>query len=398
MATQLSPREKMMSAINRNDINYTPCSFMLFKGLLEKSSDYIDFLSKQLDMGLDPYAMIPPRSPVTINDHYNLHGMAVNIHPEVMIQEWVEKRPGENCPIMIKEYRTPAGTLRTEVRQTEDWRWGNHVPMFDDYISPRALKYLIDDEKDLKALEYLLVPPTQKEIDLVRAESEPVIQFAHKNGLLTVGGWGIGADMLGWIYGFVNMVYASIEKPEFLHSILEMISIWNLSRMKVLTDLGIDLYIKRTWYETCNFWSPSTYRKYILPILKNDVEQAHKAGVKFGCIATDKVMPILPCFVDAGVDVLIGIDPHTYDLEKTKNILDGKVCLWGGVNGHLTVEMGNEAQVNEEVSRAMQVLSPGGGFILSPVDNVRELTSNSKMNVNTLIQEWKRLNLNDGQR
>lgn len=391
MTTQHSPREKMMSAINLIDIQDTPCSFMLFKGLLENSSDYIDFLSKQLTMGLEPYAMIPPRAPVTINDYYNLHGMAVNIHPDVKVQEWIENRPGETCPIMVKEYQTPAGTLRTEVRQTEDWRWGNHVPLFDDYISPRALKYLIDDENDLKALEYLLVPPTQQEIDIVRVESESVLQFAHKNDLLTVGGWGIGADMLGWIYGFVNMVYASIEKPDFLHALLDMISKWNLSRMQVLTDLGIDLYIKRTWYETCNFWSPQTYRKFILPILKNDVDQAHKAGVKFGCIATDKVMPILSCFVEAGVDVLIGIDPHTYDLAKIKNILGGKVCLWGGVNGHLTVEMGTEAQLREEVNCAMELLSPGGGFILSPVDNVREWTPHSKRNVEALIEEWRRL-------
>lgn len=398
MNTQHTPREKMMSALNNDDIHYTPCSFMLFKGLLENSSDYMNFLARQLDLGLEPYAMIPPRSPVTINDHYNLHGMAVNIHSDVKVVEWMENRAGEDCPIMVKEYQTPAGTLRTEVRQTEDWRWGNHVPLFDDYISPRALKYLIDAEADLNALQYLLVPPSQEEIEMVRAESEPVLQFARKNNLLTVGGWGIGADMLGWIYGFVNMVFASIEKPEFLHAILGMISTWNSSRMQVLTDLGIDLYIKRTWYETCNFWSPQTYRKFILPILKNDTEQAHKAGIKFGCIATDKVMPVLPCFAEAGVDVLIGVDPHTYDLAKTKNILDGKVCLWGGVNGHLTVEMGSDSEVKEEVRRAMQELGSGGGFILSPVDNVREFTPHSNRNVEILIEEWRRLNSLNKQR
>jgi len=385
----LTSREKMLAAINQEVSNQIPCSFMLYKGLLTNSSDYLDFLRRQINLGLDTYAMIPPRPPVVVNDHYNLHGMVVNLDPAVKIKEWIEDRKDETVPILVKEYITPAGTLRTEIRQTEDWRWGNHVPLFDDYISPRAVKYIIDGPDDLNALKYLLVAPSPTDIDFTRKESEPVLNFAHEHDLLTVGGWGIGADMLGWIYGFMNMVYSAFEQPEFLENMLNQIAEWNRARMQVLLDMGIDLYIKRTWYETCNFWSPKSYRQFLLPILKQDVEIAHQAGVKFGCIATDKVMPLLPCFAEAGVDVLIGIDPHTYDLPKTKEILKGKVCLWGGVNGHLTVEMGTEEQTRQEVRQVMELLSEGGGFILSPVDNVREDTDKSRQNVHALIDEWK---------
>ena len=49
------------------------------------------------------------------------------------------------------------------------------------------------------------------------------------------------------------------------------------------------------------------------------------------------------------VDVVIGVDPHAWDLARTRAELGGKVCLWGGVNGHLTVEQGTVAQVEAEV-------------------------------------------------
>jgi hypothetical protein len=39
----------------------------------------------------------------------------------------------------------------------------------------------------------------------------------------------------------------------------------------------------------------------------------------------------------------------------------------------------------------MEVLAPGGGFILSPVDNVREFTPRATENVPALIDEWQRL-------
>lgn len=388
----LSPRETMLAAFNNEQINYTPCSFMLYKGLLANSNNYLDFLQKQINLGLEPYAMIPPRYPKVVNDHYNLHGMPVSYDPAVEVKEWIERRDNEVFPIMVKEYQTPAGKLKVEVRQTDDWRWGNHVPLFDDYITPRTLKYLIGESKDLDALRHLLKQPSIQEIENVRNESKSVIEFAHKQNILTLGGWGIGADMLGWIYGFENMVFAAFDQPKFLKEMLQIISEWNQTRMVALLDIGVDIYIKRAWYETCNFWTPKSFKEFLLPIIKQEAALAHQYNTKFGYVATDKVSPLLPILAESGIDVLIGIDPHTYDLSETKKILKGKVCLWGGVNGHLTVEMGSEEETRAEVQKAMHELSPGGGFILSPVDNVREDNNRSRQNVVALIDEWRKLN------
>jgi hypothetical protein len=38
----------------------------------------------------------------------------------------------------------------------------------------------------------------------------------------------------------------------------------------------------------------------------------------------------------------------------------------------------------------MRTLAPPGGFILSPVDNVREVTPEVGANVNQLIESWRR--------
>jgi hypothetical protein len=42
------------------------------------------------------------------------------------------------------------------------------------------------------------------------------------------------------------------------------------------------------------------------------------------------------------------------------------------------------------VRRALEALGTGGGFILSPVDNVREDTENSRRNTRALIEAWKK--------
>jgi len=342
-------------------------------------------------MGLDTFVQIPPRPPVVVNDYYNLHGLPVSYDPRVKIIEWVERIQGEEWPIMVKEYQTPAGTLRAEVRQTDDWRWRDHVPFLDDYIIPRSRKFLVTQPSDLEPLRYLLVPTSPEEVATFEAESKPFQTLAKYQGLLVAGGWGVGADLIGWICGLENMVFLSYDSPAAFQDLLELIATWNRSRMEVVLNAGIDLYIKRAWYENLDFFTPNSWTKYIFPILKAETSLAHERGAKFGYVITSNCMPLLEKFVEAGVDVLIGVDPHRWNIEETKQRVGDRICLWGGINGYLTVEMGSEEEVRAEVQRAMHVLAPGSGFILSPVDNVREGTKQATNNVGILIDEWQRL-------
>jgi hypothetical protein len=387
----MSSRQRMLAALNLEEPDHTPCSFMLFKSLHLACRDYIDFIERQIEMGLDAFVQLPPRPPVVVNDHYNLHGLPISYDPLLEIKEWIGSEDDEAYPIMIKEYHTPEGTLRVEVRQTEDWRWGDHVPFLDDYIIPRSRRFLINRPQDLAALRYLLVPPTEQEINRFKEETEPVVGFARQHDLLIAGGWGVGADLVGWIFGLFNMIYATYEKPEFMHELLNIIKIWNHARMEVVLDAGIDLYIKRAWYENLDFWTPTSYQEFLAPIVRSDAELAHKKGVKFGYIITSNCMPLLETFAECGIDVLIGVDPAEWDLASTKNRIGDKVCLWGGINGHLTVEQKTADAVQHEVRQSLRILAPGGGFILSPVDNVREDTSLAQNNVQVLIDEWRRL-------
>jgi len=386
----MSSRERLLAALSCREPDHTPCSFMLFNTLRALSSSYIDFVQRQLDLGLDAYVQIPPREPVVVNDYYDLHGLPVRYHPSVRIEEWVEHMPDESLPIMVKEYHTPAGTLRAEVRQTEDWRWGNHVTFLDDYLAARSRKFIITGPDDLPALRYLLAPPSAAEIEAARRDCHPTIEFAHARDLLLAGGWGVGADLLAWVYGLENMAYALYDQPDFVAELLDAVAQWNRSRMTVLLDQGIDIYLKRAWYENLDFFSPALWRRFIKPILRADIDLAHSYGTKFGYIITSNCMPLLDDFAELGIDAVVGVDPEQWDLAVTKQRLGGRVCLWGGVNGHHTVEEGTEAEVRQAVDHALEVLAPGGGFILSPVDNVRQPTQHSLDMARVLIDEWQR--------
>jgi hypothetical protein len=383
-----SSRDRILAAINCQTPDIPPCSFMIFGALHQSADSYLDFIKAQLKLGLDPFIMLPPRPPQANNDYYNLHGLPVSYHPDVRIAEIVLPSEGLDDPTMLKTYHTPAGDLTARVRQTEDWRWGDHVPFLDDYLIPRSEKFIVEGADDLPAFQYLLIPPTPEEVAAFQTESMPVKAFAKAHDLLVAGGWGVGADMIGWVHGLNSLVYDVYDRLDFVQNLLTMIAEWNRARMRVVLAVGVDLYIKRAWYENTDFFTPGIWRKLILPELARDAALAHEMGAKFGYIITASAMPLLEMIAEAGVDVLIGVDPETFDLERTKAVLGGRVCLWGGVNGHLTIEHGTPEAVTGEVTAALQSLGPDG-FILSPVDNVRQDTATAMNNVKTLIRTWQ---------
>lgn len=387
--SRMTSRERMLAAIHCQPADHSPCSFMMYKGLLTQCSTAMEFYERELELGLDVAVQLPPRQPVVHSDTYNLHGLPVSFHPAVQVREWKDQTAADRWPVLHKEYHTPAGTLSSEVYQDEEWPYGDHVPFLDDYLETRSRKFIVSGANDLDALDCLLTPPTAQEMNAFREEAAPYQAFARRHNLLLTGGWGVGADLIGWVYGLQNMIYASFDQPDFLSTLLEKIAAWNRTRMQVVLDAGVDLYIKRAWYENCDFWSPASWKKYIQPILQADIALAHSHGARFGYFITSRGMPLLDLIAQTGVDVLIGLDPHTWDLQRVAGKLGGKVCLFGGVNGHLTVERGTPEEVQRETNTALKTLSPTCGFILSPVDNVRIYTPQSRENVRRLIDTWR---------
>ena len=385
---EVTSRERMLAAIGCAEPDHVPCSFMLFNALRERSRDYPHFVEQQVELGLDAYVQVPPRPPRWQSDHRDLYGLPVTHDERVQVVEWAEEEAGER--LLVKEYRTPAGTLRVEVRRTQDWPHGEHVPFLDDYLIPRSRKFLVSGPEDLEPLSFLLVPPKPQEVAAFQEQAAQLKALAARHGLLTVGGWGVGADLLGWILGLQNLVFLPYDRPQFLRELLSLVSAWNKERMRVVLAAGVDLYVKRAWYENLDHFTPTSWAQFIQPILRSEVELAHEHGARFGYIITSNCQPLLPLIAEAGVDVVIGVDPHLWDLRAAKDVARGRMCLWGGVNGHLTVEQGSEEEVRQEVRQAIEILGAGGGFILSPVDNVREDTPRAWANVHALLDEWRK--------
>jgi uroporphyrinogen-III decarboxylase len=388
----LSSRERMLRALGCDDVDHIPCCFMSFTALRRRYDENLyKLVEAERAMGLDSMLFIPVTPRAQRREHPDLRGLPVRFHPEVESRQWREEVEG-NLDVLHREYTTPAGKLTTSVYLSEDWPHGEHIPFVDDYQVPRSLKALITQPSDLDVVQYLLMPPSQEDIAQFHIQAGEARAFAEEHGVLLAGGWGVGMDMASWLCGLQNLMLMVIDHPEFVDALLEMIHRWNKQRMKVVLSAPVELYIRRAWYEGCDFVARPFYRESVLPRLKVEVDLAHAHGAKFGYICSSGIEPMLDFYLEAGIDVLIGIDPiqGTYtDLPTLREKLGGQMCLWGGVSGAVTVERGTEEEVRSAVREATRLLGPGG-FVLSPVDNITVDSPQTWRNIQVFIDEWRK--------
>lgn len=387
MKEPLDSRQRLLRTINRQDVDYLPCSFMSFAIMRKrKKEDWYAVALAEKAIGLDPMLFIPMASRVERREHPDLRGLPVRLGSAVTTRQW---RDGD---LLHKVYDTPAGQLTTQVRLSEDWPHGDHIPFLDDYQVPRAEKPLITGAEDLPALSFMLAQPDPQDMAAFQQEAQTARQFAEREGVLLAGGWGVGMDMANWLCGMQNLMMLALDQPDFVDELLEMIHQWNMARMRVVLSAPVDIYIRRAWYEGCDFITPRFYTHHVLPRVQREAALAHEHGTKFGFICSSGTKPMLEMYADSGIDVLIGVDPiqgtHT-DMPLMKARLAGKVALWGGVSAAVTVERGSEEQVRLAVQQAVSVLGPRE-FILSPVDNLTVDEPLTWENIQIFISEWQK--------
>lgn len=392
MIPEMTPRERILGAINYDDIDYVPCEFMMFFNLTNKFKDREKAIEEELKMGLDAVV--------------NVGTLRHSFHPDTKYDQWTEIKDGNKY--FYRKLETPKGPLTQKVIQRNDWPRDNFFPIFDDYIIPRSEKFFVDPEKDLDKLKYLLGPFSKENIRKLKDQADEAKKIADKHGLLQIAGemcrnlfnegtYSLisGADMMSWLSGFENVMALSLMKPELIKEYVDTIGEWNRHQIEIYLDItDVDLMVRRGWYETTEFWTPDTYKKIIFPNIKKEAELVHQAGKKYGYIMTSAFLPIIDDILDTGIDVLIGLDPKEgkgtkLDVVKEK-FSKKKKALWGGVSGPITIEDGTAEGTEQAVIEALKILGKGGGFILSPVDNVREETANVWPNTYKFIDTWKK--------
>lgn len=302
--------------------------------------------------------------------------------------------PRQLSRILTREYDTPVGPIRHAVRHTgpEPAGWviqPDHVPLFEDFNIPRAVRHAVSGPADVPAISYLYAPQNEAARAAFAERMARVGAFAGEQGIAVQAWSAFGMDAVVWLAGTENAVLLAMDEPEAFGRLVDAIARTDYARTELALDTpGVDLIVQRGWYSSTDFWSPALFDRYVAPHLAELARLVHSRGHKLAYVMTTGVEILGSKLADAGVDVLYFVDPvqDRVSLSRAREELSDRMTLVGGTNA-LTLGSGDPARIREEVIRAVDALGNTRRFILHPVDAL--FPDTPWEGVEALIAAWK---------
>ena len=134
--------------------------------------------------------------------------------------------------------------------------------------------------------------------------------------------------------------------------------------------------------------SPKMFRTMVKPILKDVYAAVKERLADLGnydcklmlhtCGGIDR---LIDDYVEIGVDVLDPVQTRAKGMNGLylKQTFGDRICFHGGIDTQGVLPFGSEEEVAEETRRKIEMLAPGGGYILCPTHNVQADVAGRKL-------------------
>ncbi len=120
--------------------------------------------------------------------------------------------------------------------------------------------------------------------------------------------------------------------------------------------------------------SPRMFRRVIKPQFARYYKEAralidqYNPTIKIMAHTDGDVYPIIPDYIEMGLDVLNPVQPYVAEMEhdKLKAEFGDRLSFHAAIDIQRVMPFGTPEEVKAEAIKAMQTLGPGGGYILAP--------------------------------
>lgn len=262
---------------------------------------------------------------------------------------------------------------------------GCGLEFFDDG-PPRVSRHVLADGLErihsLEVPDPLTSPTMAAVIQAVRILRREVGDRVFIMGRADQGPGALGLALRGYERFVLDM--AVNEQPELIHAVLDYCVRVQTRYALALKEAGA--------HGTCtgglgiSLISPRLYRQLEQPYEKRFIQAVNAPDFPAALHICGDATPILNEMVATGAPIL-ELDYKT-DMHKARQALHGKAVFLGPVNPELIWAAADPREVQDAARSAIDILAPGGGFILGPGCALGYNTSFE--NIHALIETaWK---------
>jgi uroporphyrinogen decarboxylase len=181
-----------------------------------------------------------------------------------------------------------------------------------------------------------------------------------------------------YLRGIEQILIDLVENPALVECMLEHINGYYLEynrRVFEAAEGQIDVFMMGDDFGTQvgPMMSKATWRRFFGKGFRAYIDLAHRHGIRVMHHTCGAVRPLIPHFIDAGLDILQSLQPRAagMDLAGLKQDFGRDLVFHGSVDIQRTLPFGTPDEVRAEVRRQLDVGKPGGGFIICTAHNIQ---------------------------
>jgi uroporphyrinogen decarboxylase len=178
-----------------------------------------------------------------------------------------------------------------------------------------------------------------------------------------------------YLRGMERFLVDLISDDDFSTRLISKVMDFQLATGSKLAQMGVDIIWMGDDFGTQNslILAPETWRKYFKPCYRKLIEtfKGINPELKIAYHSDGNVEPLLPEFIEVGVDILNAVQPKAMKPERLKEKFGDKLSFWGAVDIQEILPHGSPEQVEEEVKYRIDTLGVRGGYILAPSHNIQ---------------------------
>jgi uroporphyrinogen decarboxylase len=166
--------------------------------------------------------------------------------------------------------------------------------------------------------------------------------------------------------------------PEIVDCINEHITAYFLEFNRRIFESakgGIEIFMMGDDFgtQTGPMLSVEMWKRFYEPGFRKYIELAHRHGIKVMHHTCGSVRPLIPHFIEAGLDILQSLQPRAagMDLRELKREFGRDLVFQGGLDIQQTLPRGSPAEVKREVRDRLDAAKAGGGYILCTAHNIQ---------------------------
>ena len=239
--------------------------------------------------------------------------------------------------------------------------------------------------------------PNASDRNRIKGLREKAIAYRESGKAVVMKGLCAGLfEMHQRLRGMENAMLDTLMYPEFSERLIGQIAdlkieFWEMA-LSGLHDV-VDVVVEADDYGTqdSQLISPDQFRQIFKPHIKRVLqfirEKSPESYIFFH--SCGNVRPIIPDFIEMGVDILNPVHISAKGMEpiSLKKDFGNDITFWGGgIETQNILPNGTPQEVADDVKRNIDALAPGGGFVFNTIHNIQ-----AEVPAENIIAMWETL-------